>query len=305
MKLGAHVSIRGRIHLAVDRARAIGCECLQIFVGSPRQWREVVYADADLDLFIEKRARAGIDPLVAHTAYLINLGAADSAVHRKSTAALVYALRTMDRLQGLGAVTHLGSRGGQPWARASARVVAALTAALEATDRAMILMEHSVGAGGQIGGTFEELAEILDRMDHDPRLGICLDTCHLFAAGYDLRTADGVEATLRAFDRIVGLRHLHALHLNDSRGALGSRLDRHEDIGKGRIGLAGFRALVNHPRLRRLGAFIETPHFEEEGPDRRNLDLLKRLRREGAAQRRVGAAGGVRRRNRCSSSSRG
>lgn len=278
MKFGAHVSIRSAIHLAVDRAEAIGCECLQIFVGSPRQWREIVYAEDDLDRFVEKRRRAKLDPLVAHTAYLINLGALDLELFRRSTGALIYALRTMDRLQGLGAITHLGSRGAQSWAAALGRVVAALTVALETTERAMILMEHSVGAGGQIGGTFEELAEILDRMERHPRLGVCLDSCHLFASGWDIRTKEGVEATLRAFDRIVGLRHLRALHLNDSKTPLGSKVDRHEDIGEGRIGVEGFRALVNHPKLAKLGAFIETPHFEEDVPDRRNLELLKRLR---------------------------
>jgi len=278
VKFGAHVSIRQAIHLAVDRAVAVGCECLQIFVGNPRRWREVAYPDADLDRFIEKRRRAGLDPLVAHTAYLINLGARDMDLYRRSTGALVYALRTMDRLGGLGAITHLGSRGGQPWTQARDRVTAALAVALEATDRAMILIEHSVGAGGQIGGTFEELAEILDRTDHHPRLGVCLDSCHLFAAGWDIRTAAGVEATLRAFDRTVGLRHLRALHLNDSRGALGSRVDRHEHIGEGRIGRGGFRALVTHPRLRGLGAFIETPRAAGDAPDRKNLELLKRLR---------------------------
>lgn len=278
MKFGAHVSIRQSIHLAVDRAAAIGAECLQIFVGSPRQWREIVYADDDLDLFIAKRRRTGLDPLVAHTAYLINLGAGDMELYRKSTGALIYALRAMDRLGGLGAITHLGSRGARSWEAALARVTAALTVALEATERAMILLEHSAGAGGHLGGTFEELAEILDRMDHHPRLGVCLDSCHLFAAGWDIRTPEGVNQTLRAFDRTVGLRYLRAMHLNDSKAPLGSRVDRHEDIGAGRIGIRGFRALVNHPRLRRLAGFIETPHFEEDVPDRRNLELLRRLR---------------------------
>lgn len=281
MKFGAHVSIRQSIHLAIDRALAIGCECLQIFVGSPRQWREIVYAEAALDRFIEKRRKAKLDPLVAHTAYLINLGAQDMELYRKSTGALIYALRTMDRLDGLGAITHLGSRGGQSWNGALNRVTAALTVALEATERAMILVEHSVGAGGLIGGTFEELAEILDRMDHHPRVGVCLDSCHLFASGWDIRTPEGVDAALRAFDRIVGLRYLRALHLNDSKTALGSKVDRHENIGEGRIGREGFRALVNHSRLRRLGAFIETPHFSADVPDKKNLDLLKRLRAEG------------------------
>jgi deoxyribonuclease-4 len=278
MRVGAHVSIRSAIHLAVDRAVGIGCECLQIFVGSPRQWREIVYREDDLDLFIEKRRRANLDPLVAHTAYLINLGARDTGLYEKSTGALIYALRTMDRLGGLGAVTHLGSRGDQSWREAAARVTAAFSVALEATDRAMILMEHSVGAGGQIGGTFEEIADLLERLGHHPRVGVCLDSCHLFAAGWDIRTAEGVGETLRAFDRIVGLRHLRAMHLNDSKTALGSKVDRHENIGEGRIGREGFRALVNHPTLRRLGGFIETPHFESDVPDRRNLDLLKRLR---------------------------
>lgn len=281
MKFGAHVSIRHPIHMAIDRALAIGCECLQIFVGSPRQWREIVYAEGDLDLFIEKRKKAKLDPFVAHTAYLINLGAQDMELYRKSTAALIYAMRGIDRLQGLGAITHLGSRGGQSWEGSLNRVTAALTVALEATERAMILIEHNVGAGGLIGGTFEELAEVLERMDHHPRVGVCLDSCHLFASGWDIRTVEGVNTTLRAFDRIVGLRHLRALHLNDSKTVLGSKVDRHENIGEGQIGREGFRALVNHPRLRRLGAFIETPHFSADVPDKKNLDLLKRLRAEG------------------------
>lgn len=278
MRFGAHVSIRGSLHLAVDRAVTIGGECLQIFVGSPRQWREIAYSDADLDLFIEKRKKAKLDPLVAHTAYLINLAAANMELYQKSTGALIYALRAMDRLDGLGAVTHVGSRGGQSWPQALNRVTAALSVALEATDGAMILLEHGVGAGGQIGGTFEELRDILDRMDRHPRLGVCLDACHLFASGWDIRTVRGLDATLRAFDRTVGLKWLRALHLNDSKASLGSRVDRHENIGEGRIGRAGFRALVNHPKLRRLAGFIETPHFGGDVPDRKNLDLLKRLR---------------------------
>ncbi len=278
MRFGAHVSIRGALHLAVDRAAAIGCECLQIFVGSPRQWREIVYPERDLDLFVEKRKKAGLDPLVAHTAYLINLAAADMDLYRRSTGALIYALRIMDRLGGLAAITHLGSRGDRPWPDALSRITAALAVALDATDRAMILLEHSVGAGGQVGGTFDELRDILEAIRFHPRVGVCLDSCHLFAAGWDLRTPEGVAATLRAFDRTVGLKHLLAFHLNDSKGALGSRVDRHENIGHGRIGRAGFRALVNHPKLRRLPGFIETPGFDHQGPDKKNLLVLKRLR---------------------------
>jgi len=280
MKFGAHVSIRGAIHLAVDRAVAIGCECLQIFVGSPRQWREIIYAQHDLDLFVEKRKKAKLDPLVAHTAYLINLAAADMDLYRRSTGALIYALRIMDRLGGLAAITHLGSRGERPWPDALARIEAALTVALDATERAMVLVEYSVGAGGQVGGTFEELADILRAMRYHPRVGICLDSCHLFAAGWDLRTPQGVTQMVRAFERTVGLKHLRALHLNDSKGALGLRIDRHENIGQGRIGRRGFAALVNHPKLRRVPGFIETPGFDHHRPDRRNLLMLKKLRAE-------------------------
>lgn len=278
MRFGAHVSIRGALHLAIDRAVAIGCECLQIFVGSPRQWREVIYSERDLDLFIEKRRRARLDPLVAHTAYLINLAAADPEIYRRSTRALIYAVRMMDRLGGLAAISHVGSRGDRPWPGALARITAALSVTLEATDRAMILLEHSVGAGGQVGTTFEELRDILHAMQWHPRLGICLDSCHLFASGWDIRTPDGVDQVVHVFDRVVGLRALSAFHLNDSKGGLGSRVDRHENIGKGRIGRAGFRALATHPKLRRLPGFIETPGFDRRGPDKRNLQVLKRLR---------------------------
>ncbi len=284
MKFGAHVSIRGALHLAVDRAVAIGCECLQIFVGSPRQWREVHYSEHDLDLFVAKRQKTDLDPLVAHTAYLINLASADPQLHARSTAALIYALRVMDRLDGKAAITHLGSRGTRPWPDALPRVAAALGVALEATERAMILLEHSVGAGGQIGSTFEELRDILHAVHDHPRVGVCLDSCHLFAAGWDLRTADGLAAMLREFNRTVGLERLHAFHLNDSQGTLSSRLDHHANIGQGHIGRPGFAALVNHPRLRRLPGFIETPEFDHHGPDGRNLRLLKKLREVGASR---------------------
>lgn len=281
MKFGAHVSIRGRLHLAVDRAVAIGCECLQIFIGSPRQWREVAYTDEEFDLFVRKRRIAGLDPLVAHCAYLINLAAADPLIYQRSTAALIYAVRAMDRLRGLGAITHIGSRGDRPWPEALNRIVASLAVALERTDRAMILLENSVGAGGYVGSSFEELRDILAALRWSRRLGVCLDSAHLFAAGWDIRTRKGVDAVVEAFDRAVGLKRLKALHLNDSAVRLGARVDRHANIGEGWIGRGGFRALVNHPALSHLAGFIETPGFDHEGPDKKNLDVLKRLRKRG------------------------
>ncbi len=273
--IGAHVSVKGRLYEAIPRARRIGCECLQIFVGSPRQWRRADYPPEDLAEFRRRRAAAGLDPLVAHAPYLINLASPDPALRRKSTEALVHSLRAMDALAGMAVISHIGSRDA-PWPRARAWIARALRTALEESSRAMILLEGS--AGGAIGGTFEELREILDAAGGAARLGVCLDTAHLFAAGWDIRTPAGIAAMAEAFDRTIGLRHLRALHLNDSQGRLGSHLDRHANIGAGLIGRAGFTAVFGHPALATLPAYIETPGFARTGPDRRNITILKRLR---------------------------
>ncbi len=287
MRLGAHVSIRGALSLAIDRAVAIGCECLQIFVGSPRQWRLVPYTDEELERFSRKRRGTTLEPLVAHSVYLINLATSEIDLRQRSIAALTYAARIMDRLEGLATITHIGSRGQDSWPQALRRVATALTRTLEATDRSLILLENSVGAGGQVGGTFEDLAAILATLGWNRRVGICLDSAHLFAAGWDLRTAGDVDACVRAFDRIVGLRWLRAWHLNDAKSALGSHIDRHENIGAGSIGRKGFAALLAHPALQHLPAFIETPGFAHEGPDRKNLQILKRLRATSSPLRRA------------------
>ncbi len=288
MRFGAHVSISGHIHLAVDRAAAVGCECLQIFVGNPRQWRRIEYAEADVALFRQKRARAKLDPLVAHGVYLINLASPDDEFYARSVASLIAGVEGIHRLGGLGVITHIGSRMGRSWPEAAARVVAAVRVALESTEGAMIILENAAGAGGAIGSSFEELAALLEALDRHRRVGVCLDTAHLFATGFDIRTAEGVAATLRAFDRTVGLKHLVAFHLNDSKSALGSHLDRHENIGRGQVGLAGFRALIHHRAARRVAGFIETPGIDRRGADRRNLDALKRLRRLGPPGKRAG-----------------
>ena len=278
MPIGAHVSIAGKIYEAIPRAQALGCECLQIFYGSPRQWRLVSYPSEDLAEFRRRRAEVGLDPLVAHAPYLVNLGSADPRMRQRSVAALAHGLQGMDALQGLGVITHVGSAMGRPWPEARARVVQAIRSALRESARALILLEGS--AGGSLGGTFEKLREILDETGEGRRLGICLDSAHLFAAGWDLRTPAGVSAMVEACDRAVGLRRLRALHVNDSKAPLGSHLDRHENIGEGKIGRAGFRALFAHPALRDLPSFIETPGFDRAGPDRKNVQRLKRLRAE-------------------------
>jgi deoxyribonuclease-4 len=287
VRIGAHVSISGRIYDAVPRAESLGCECLQIFYGSPRQWRLVSYPAEDLAEFRRRRAAAALEPLVAHASYLLNLASPDETLYRRSVVSLVHTLQGMDALEGLGVVTHLGSAMGRPWADARARIAWALRAALKQSRRAMILIEGS--AGGSLGGTFEQLADLLAASGGGPRLGVCLDTAHLFAAGWDLRTPAGVDAAVRAFDRAVGLRRLQVLHLNDTTAPLGSHLDRHENIGEGAIGRVGFRAVFAHPALRGLCGVIETPGFDHHGPDARNLAILKRLRGPVGREGRRGA----------------
>ena len=278
MRLGAHVSISGSLDLAIDRAVAIGCECLQIFYGSPRQWRVIVYSEEAITRFIAKRRAAMLDPLVTHAAYLVNLAAPNREYRRKSVTSLLATVRGAERLDGLGAVTHVGSRMGTPRPLALRRAAASIRFILDRSARAMVLLENSVGAGGLLGAEFDDLAEMLRLLDHDPRIGFCLDTAHLFATGWDLRTPAGIDAMIQAFDRTVGWRYVRLVHLNDSKSALGSRVDRHENIGEGWIGPDGFRALLSHPRLRPLSGIIETPGFEKEGPDRKNITRLKRLR---------------------------
>ncbi|MDR5709397.1 MAG: deoxyribonuclease IV [Armatimonadota bacterium] len=281
VRFGAHVSVRGRLPKAVARAVAIGCECLQIFVGNPRQWRPVSYPPADLEEFRRARAACRLDPLVAHTPYLVNL-AATGEVYERSVRALGHALEVVEALEGLGVVTHIGSARDCGFAEAVRRVARAVRRGLAATDHALVLLEGS--AGNTLGGTFRELEALVDALDGDRRVGICLDTAHLHATGWDLRTPEGVEAMLGAFHAQVGLERLRLVHLNDTRVPCGSRRDSHENIGAGRIGLAGFRALVNHPWLDSLCGIIETPGFGEQGPDRRNLEVLKSLRAKAVGE---------------------
>ncbi len=275
--MGAHVSISGSLDLAVDRALAIGCECLQIFYGSPRQWRAVAYSHEAIDRFVEKRRAARLTPLVAHAAYLVNLGAAEDVYLRRSVESLLATMRGVERLDGLGAVTHLGSRTGGRRSVALRRVAASIRRILSATGKAMVLLENSAGMGDSIGATFEDLADVVQRLHGDERVGVCLDTAHLFAAGWDLRTPAGVDDMIDAADRLMGWKHVRLFHLNDSLTALGSCVDRHANIGEGQIGIQGFRAIVTHPRIRPLAGIIETPGFDRRGPDRKNLARLRRL----------------------------
>jgi len=287
-RLGAHLSIAGGLPRAVDRAQASRCEALQIFTKSAGQWRARELPRDEVALFRRRVEETGIHPVVAHNSYLINVAAAVPALRLQSIAALGDELDRAELL-GLDAlIMHPGSYTTgteEDGLRAIGRALAGLLKRRR-QHRVKILLEHTAGQGTNLGHRFEHLAAILEHAGGSPRIGVCLDTCHLLTAGYDLCTDAGYRDTFRDFDRIVGLDRLRVFHLNDSKKPCGSRVDRHEHIGKGCLGLEPFRKLVNDPRFSNLPMLLETPKLEtpesrrrsDVDPwDARNLRTLRRL----------------------------
>lgn len=273
MRIGAHVSIEGGLDKAINRAQNIGADCIQIFGSSPRSWRPSSHSPRSIELFVKARASAGIDPVFLHTIYLTNLASPDERLWAKSVESLVATLRLGQSIGVAGVVTHLGS--GTDGERA---VCLALRSALiEVASGVAILLETSAGAGSSIGGNFESLGRIIAGLDYSPRVQVCLDTAHVFAAGYDVSSAEGLERTLSLFAERVGLDRLTLVHINDSRTAIGSRVDRHEKIGRGRIGLEAFVRILHHPALRGLPFIAEVPGLAGGGPGTEDVFLLKRL----------------------------
>jgi deoxyribonuclease IV len=287
-RLGAHLSIAGGLPRAVDRAEASGCEALQIFTKSAGQWRARDLPPEEIALFKRRVRQTKIRPVVAHNSYLINLAAADPALRRRS----IDSLRDeVDRAEALGLdglVMHPGSYTSGT-EKGGLRLIADGLAEILASrpdGRTRILLEHTAGQGTNLGHRFEHLAEIIDLLGGSPRLGVCLDTCHLLVAGYDICSEQGYQDTFRQFGAIVGFSRLKAFHMNDSKKPCMSRVDRHEHIGKGCLGLAPFRRLVNDPRFARLPMLLETPKLDTpqsrrlsdiDPLDRMNLDALRRL----------------------------
>jgi deoxyribonuclease-4 len=293
--LGAHQSIAGGFTKAVDRAVETGCECLQIFTRNINQWDVAPIDPADADAFRAAVDAAGLAFVVAHDSYLINPASADRGLRAKSIAGLVVEIRRAEALGIPWVVAHPGAAGEQPVDTAVARAADGIAEALGRTAdcRCGILIETTAGQGSCLGASFEEIATMLDRIDAVPglsrRVGVCLDTCHVFAAGYPLAPAEDLDRTIRGFDRLIGLRRLVAIHANDSKRERGSRVDRHESIGKGKIGREAFRLIMNHPRLARIPMILETPKEAADGKmspaqDRANLATLRGfLPREPAA----------------------
>jgi len=286
--LGAHHSIAGGFSRAVERAVETGCDCLQVFTRNINQWAVSPLDEAEADAFRKAVRAAGLKLVVAHDSYLINPASADATLRKKSIAALAEEVRRADRLGIPWVVAHPGAAGEQSAEVAVARAAAGIAEALTMTAGLAggILIETTAGQGSCLGASFEEIGAMLDTIDAKPglkkRAGVCLDTCHVFAAGYPLAPAAALDETLRAFDRHIGLKRLKVIHANDSKRECGSRVDRHEAIGKGKIGREAFRLLINHPKLAGIPFILETP---KEGPDgkpcpkvdRRNLATLRRL----------------------------
>lgn len=279
MFLGAHMSIAGGLHMAFDRIMRVDGTALQIFTRNQRQWKVPALTEYDAELFAAAWAQWGDYPVAAHDSYLINLASDKPDLLKRSTLAFAEELRRIETLSIPYLVTHPGSHLGAGVEAGIKRYAANLDRAIEAsgTEKGLVLLETTAGQGTNLGASFEELAAIIEASAHPGRLGVCYDTCHTFAAGYDIRTPAAYAATFEAFDRVIGLDRLKFFHLNDSKNELGSRKDRHEHIGRGAIGEEGFRNLMRDPRFADVPKTLETPKQEDLQDDVRNLALLREL----------------------------
>lgn len=277
--LGAHMSISGGLYLAPERGRTAGCNVIQIFTQNANQWRGKIPTDSDVALFREKRAESGIRDIISHDIYLINLASAPGDVHDKSMIAFQEEMQRCARLGIDKIVMHPGSHLGEGEEVGLKRISAAFNTLFTVTPEftGKVLLENTAGQGTNLGCRFSHLQAIINGSDYPDRFGVCLDTCHSVAAGYDLLTRDGYEAAFAEFDALIGLERLICFHLNDSKKGLGSHVDRHEHIGQGALGLEPFRMLLNDPRFTLVPKILETPKGDNDEMDQVNLALLRSL----------------------------
>jgi deoxyribonuclease IV len=280
--LGSHMSIAGGVHRAVERAASIGCTTMQMFVKNNNQWLGKALAAEDITTYKKLLRESRIGPVVVHDTYLINLCATDTTVLQKSRAALKDELDRCEALDVQYLNFHPGSHMGAGETDGIQRIAESLNLIHELTAgyRVKSVLETTAGQGTAIGYRFEHLRAIMDRVEQQERMAVCVDTCHIFAAGYDIVTERGYEQTFSDFDSIIGLQRLVAFHVNDAKRELGSRVDRHEHIGKGTIGKAGFRLLMNDDRFRNIPKILETPKGPEMKEDIHNMRVLRSLVRK-------------------------
>jgi deoxyribonuclease IV len=277
MPIGAHVSTAGGLSTSVGRAQALGAECMQIFLCAPQRWQEPKHTDEQVHEFRRLVGEAGIGPNFAHATYLVNLAAVDEPLRTRSIANLSACAAWSDRAGLTGIVVHVGSGRGQPAEEAERQAASALAEVLGNGPTGAILLENSAGSGDTLGSRFEQIGALFDRLGRDKRLGLCLDTAHTFASGYDLRIDEGIQRTLDEIDRHMGLERLQLIHANDSKVGLGSAVDRHENIGKGLLGDEAFQRMLANAVLGPLPWVLEVPGYDDKGPDLQNVLDLKRL----------------------------
>ena len=278
MKIGAHVSTAGGISKAVGRGEEIGCETIQIFGSSPQGWAFKPVPGDEVEAFRQGIAETGIGPVFLHAIYLINLGTAKEDTLEKGVQSLINYMGLAASIEAAGVIVHPGSHGGSGFDAIFPQVVASIQRVLEYSPEGPCLMlENMAGMGQHIGAKFSDLGRILRAVDH-PSLGVCLDTQHCFAAGYDMTTKQGIEEMISEFERDVGTANLRAVHANDSKRPCGSGVDRHDNIGEGFIGEDGFEAIMSTPAFQDIPFLLEVPGVEGKGPDSQNIETLKKIR---------------------------
>jgi deoxyribonuclease-4 len=285
MLIGAHVSPAGGLPKAIVRGVERGCDAIQIFNQSPRQWKPTSYRDEDIAAFREAMADSPIEAVLIHAVYLLNCASDDTDIRAKSLTSLTHSLRVGHAIGASAVILHPGSAKTGHVGEAIARAGEAIAAALADSEGCELHLENTAGAGGTLGRSFAELAQLIDAAGADRRLGVCLDSCHLLASGYDLRTPEKLAAVLRESSRTLGRGTVRSLHLNDSQTPLGSGRDRHANIGKGELGRKGCGAFLSAPSLQRLPCVLETPGENREGPSRKEIALAKRLRKQAIEAR--------------------
>ncbi|MBT3941140.1 MAG: deoxyribonuclease IV [Chloroflexi bacterium] len=285
MHIGAHVSAAGGLPKAIGRAQDIGAEAMQIFASSPRAWRFKSPEDALVEKFKEASEEAGMGPTVFHGIYLCALGSQDEALVERSIESLTNHLQTAERAGALGVIFHPASHKGVGFEAVLDQFVEGVKKVLDAAPGdALLMLENSAGAGDHIGSKFSELGAIIKNVGSE-RVHVCLDTQHAWAAGYELNDAEKLDAMLAEFDKEIGLDRLSAIHANDSMRPLGSAVDRHDNIGEGEIGVAGFELMMSRPAFADVPMYLEVPGFEKGGPDKKNVDLMKDARKAAGASR--------------------
>ncbi len=278
MLLGVQVSISGRIYEAIDRAVDLGCNTMQMFSRNPQEWRRSKLSSEDIEEFKKRKERSKISPLFVHIPYLINLASPYKRLYQGSIKAYIQDIKEIELLGADYIITHMGSHKKSGEEKGLERITKALNIIADRTknSRVDILLENTAGSGSWLGYKFEHQREILKGIEDKERFGVCLDTCHAYVSGYDLSTEEGLRGILEEIDSLVGLSRLKLIHLNDAKDKLDSRKDRHEHIGKGKIGLEGFKRIINHPKLKNIPFILETPKKREED-DIMNLNLVKSL----------------------------